>query len=369
MKVLNGLIGVLLMNLTGMPLVYEELDSNVSKADPALLSGYLQALDLFGKENISGNEINSQHETVIEKTSIDYGKRKILFIKIKTIKTAVIYDDKLTNTEVLSSKIMRIGEQFLHTFNFDFSDIVIRQETFEPFKETIIRELISQDMSPWWIPKKIKVPDQIDKQLENDELFNKINGKLTISELQTDLLLSYEKICEKLYVWNNNKLIEFSNILGEDDILKIHKKGREFLSVGNPQNICITFQAKRCPFVLDNSLKSDEHNCNSLLKIIDGTKSISEIRSEYKPKTDIDSGTILQCFVDNNLVEPLNDEEMSILFDIKILQKLILVLQTNLKKSEITILLKNVLDGIHSFEISSDIKIQGNEIIADYNYA
>lgn len=366
MKSLNGINGILLMNLNGMPLLFEEFELNSANIDPTLLSGYLQALDLFGKNSISGGKtnFNLEPETYIEKTAIDYGKRKILFLKFKMIKIAVIFDDNISNMENLSSKVIKIAEKFLNEYKGDF-DGILDVEIYEPFKNIIISELICSDMEPWWVPKVVNSSTTIDPKFSNEEILSKINGQLNIAELQDNVSLSYEKICKCLYVWKNYNLIEFNNVLDKNDILKLHKKGREYLSVKNPQNLCRSYQAKVCPFLNMN----EDENCYKTLKQINGKKSVHEIKNDYISELTVDTETVIQCLIDNKLVEPLSEDERNIYFSKKLLHKLIEVMQSNLKKSETTKLVQKVLEDIHSFEITSDIKIQGSEIIIDYNYA
>lgn len=338
---------VLIMSEGGLPLLYQKINPKSADMDPSLLSGFLQALEIFGDQTI-----NPDRRAEDKQTAIDYGRRKLLLYRENPITVVAIHESQMADVDSLSSKIRQVARLFVARFRDELSRSLQATSLFEPFKEELVELFVEPLVSSWWVPKPINPPTVDDKLT----LFDEVDGERSVQDICDASGSGEADVKKQLYLWWTKGYIEFKNVLAGSDILIPRKSAQAFLAA---EDIFATFEVdpSSCPITPESTI-----SCKEIIKRLDGKTSVQQLDNEHHCKPQI------ECLWEKGFVEVLSAEKRRILLAKEVTSKIVQAMRKHFKKKEVAALVQEATNKANSLEIFADLQILGEEVVINFQF-
>ncbi len=323
---------------SGLPLLSLKLNPRVLDIDPALISGFLMAIQAFSAEVI---------EKGTEEFQIDYGKR--LFTVIVGSETMAV----AVTTEGSSDAIIPVLRELQKEFEMNhYLDLEIHgpSNIYDEFKLEIAEHFGLQDIALSWVPVDKKCDDS---ELAISPIAPYIDGSSSISDIIEASGIPKEQVLKEISkLWTTGE-IDLSNILEHTDIIIPTNEFYKYIQTGTKER---------------PDLKKFSPSLISLLprlvSCFDGRTTVAEIAKQYDPQV----YDLLDTLVRMGALQILSPEKKRILLAKELLVK-VLEIASGLYSTQVVLeTLTEVLRKTDCPEILAEVHIKQNEWNVDFGF-
>ncbi len=241
----------------GLPIFEMDFHVEGMKYDSVLLAGFISAVSTWSKE---------MSDKGLEK--IDQGSLKVGFLEGKNI--SFFYLASAISLE-LESKLHILLRHFENKYDFLLeTEFICDTSLFDEFKPSVLKILSEPTIKKHYIPVLTFTKSGIVKKYPKSEsIVNLINGKTTVAELKILTDLNIPEISEILSTLRLDGYIDFEVTVKETDIFSLTLLGYKKLFCEKSSRLSFSELTCSCDNLFD------------CLKLIDGSKSVSEISKAY----------------------------------------------------------------------------------------
>lgn len=341
MKFVDAIL--IMASSSSLPIIFQNLNPKMKDIEPSLLSGFISAFQTFSTHVIEKTE-RSEDDFL----DIDYGKRKLLVVSYECISIIALHRGA---PNIIKSYLKEIAKEFLEQFECADFEIGINVSLFEPFRLKLIKKVIHEDISPWWIPRIKK--NEFIPQEKRTWLYNLIDGKSTMTELCNKDSTDPEVVEEEIFLGWSNGFIDFGNILDEIDVIIPTLSTRRLFLPYNPDFLELSAKFSECQIDL-----------KELVKSLDGKTTLKELEASFGPVCK----EFIEFLWDKDYLAILSPEKRRILIAKSISAKLIDVLYSQFEIDGVLDFFNQALSDTLTLGFSSEINVVDDKVIIDFSF-
>ncbi|MFX0067415.1 MAG: hypothetical protein ACFFC7_35280, partial [Candidatus Hermodarchaeota archaeon] len=252
---------------------------------------------------------------------------------------------------LIKSYLEEIAKEYLEQFKCADFEIGINVTLFEPFRLKLIKKVIHEGISPWWVPRLKKI--EFIPQDKRDWLYNLIDGKSSITELCNKDSTDPEQVKEEIFLGWSNGVIEFGNVLDEIDVIIPTLSTRTLFLPYNPDFLELSATFSECQIDL-----------KELVKRLDGKTTLKELEASFSPMCK----EFIEFLWDKDYLAILSPEKRRILIAKSISAKLIDVLYSQFEVDAVLSFFNQALSDTLTLGFSSEINVVDDRVIIDFSF-
>ncbi len=331
---------VLIMNRSGLPLMFQKLNPKTSDIDPVLLSGFLEALTTFSTEFIEKSGGDFQ---------INYGYRTLTIQSGKNVKIVAIHQEQGDNeTPLLFQSLLDEFEQRYCSNCNDKHCQIVDESKYADFKEVIIKTVGLTIPSMEWVPCILN-RQHVTKSRVNMALLSVINGEMSLRQIlekiELDDGISREKAMEAIMELWMEKVIYFKGVLDEKDILILSQN-----------------------FSFESDDVRTSRGLIRVLSYLDGKKTVKEILNQFPEKERDMILRQLEHALAVGAVKILSPEKRRLLMIKSLLDKTLTMASMEIGKDTVIKHLEECLAQVENQEILVDLQVAGKFWKINYDF-
>ncbi|MBD3406775.1 MAG: hypothetical protein GF411_11730 [Candidatus Lokiarchaeota archaeon] len=324
---------------SGLPLLLQKLDPRVIEIDPALVSGFLFAIQAFSAEVMEKGSTEFQ---------INYGKKLFTVIVGESAMVVAI------NSGGWSDEVTPIVTDLLDEFERDWYlgiEMHGGDQIYDDFKPRIIERLGLQNVSLDWIPY-FKTNDVSTEQAVHVQ--DHINGELAIGEILKRCESNDDEVLMEISrLWANGD-IGFKNTLERCDIVIPTQKLFRYIQSHTQEREELKQFSSKLVQILPR-----------VIQHFDGKSTIDQIL-QGQPNHLYE---LLDFLLSKRALEILSAEKKRILLAKELLERCLDVAEDVYSKQEARLSLERALDHIEEPEIITQVHlVEDNEWKIDYGF-
>jgi len=334
---------------SGLPLLLQKLDPRVFDIDPALVSGFLFAIQAFSSEVFEANSSDLQ---------IDYGKRLFTILIGNEIMMVAISSGGRSN------EITPIVEDLLHEFesnwyveleyhgDIDGSGKQGDSSLFDGFRAVVIEKLGLQGMSLNWVPSIIEINSSVDLSADC-QFLELVNGKNSVGNIVQDSGIAKSEVIFGISRLWALGLVRFSNTLDRCDVIITTSALFRYLQK----------HTKECRDITQFS--NDLVNLlPQVIKYFNGKTTVEGFLHKYSES----AYALLDFLLRKRAIEILSPEKKRILMVKELLQKSLEVACETYSKNLALIVLRSIIMKNERPEIVAEIQVDEGTWKIDYGF-
>jgi len=324
---------MLFISKGGLPLYSLRYTTAEEQIDPALLSGYLQAIKQFSETYISKAQDSLQ---------INYGEQIITLLKGEKVDLAIIsnYWDEL---------LVKIMRPILKEFEEEYYPHINPVENYLPdhyafeLKKKLITVLGNTYLKDSYIPLIINANHPY---VRDSVIVSYIDGLTPINQILKQSELPKHVVYWELYFLWANEVITFNISISDYDIfLKTH-------------NLISRFQPGTDDYqYAEENFKEIVNSIPVIISKLDGRHTVKEILEYFDIKLHEYVIDFLQYLLESHLIRKPSTYEMELILSIDIFERALEFAYEDLKPKEIMYALNEALNELKDNIISSSIKL------------
>ncbi|MGQ4872080.1 MAG: hypothetical protein ACP6IT_09645 [Candidatus Thorarchaeota archaeon] len=338
-----GISGLLIIEKkSGLPLLFQKLDPRLGDIDPALVAGFLSALQAFSYEVV---------ESGSEGFQVDYGKRVLTIVVGHHTIFAALSDRGAQEVAAVVAELLREFE----TKWYDGNEAIdaskkSSMEKVESFREVIIERVGMKNISPAWIPE-FSDAEGIDWLME--PLKSLINGKNDIRTILRESGLPHDNVMKFLTVlWANGHIV-FRNLLERHDVVIPTRSLVRYVQYNTAEREDLTKFSRQLAQLLPQ-----------VVPRLDGRTTVEELMREFPASV----YRLLDYLFEKGAVEVLSPEKKRILIAKELLELAVTIALDMFKKKDALYALRSAVDHIGRPEIASEIHIREDGVRIEYDF-
>jgi len=346
-----GIESLLIMDKSGIPLLFQKLDPKRSDVEPILLSGFFTALKEFSS-------------TVIDPSSdfqIDYGKRVLTILTGQKIIFAAIHNRKASKniSELLKPLLVEFENRFYS--GQDADALSHSMEHYEPFRERIINLMgitnPSLDLIPFFFDRAVALSSLEPLAETGRRIVAQINNNNRIIDIIHTSNVSKEVVLIELSKMWAMVFIGFRNLLIEDDFIVTTDKIVLYLQPATPE-----WQS------IEQKFPNLVGNLPYIISHLDGRTTVGQIIKQFLNEGLENVFWLLDYLYINEAINILSPEKRRILMAKEILEKTLTLAGDFLSPEEIVKNLREALKTLSFPEIISQIRLAERDWTIDFNF-
>ncbi|MCY3413184.1 MAG: hypothetical protein INQ03_16210 [Candidatus Heimdallarchaeota archaeon] len=322
---------ITIMTQDGIPLVTQMISPNLNIPEPALISGFLSALQSFSSEVLSNNNSNYME------------------IKVKN-QHLIIYKRGVFN---IGGMVNKTGNELKRILNYIADEVeMVYQPSFKPLNREIIEyfnELVISSFSTYII-ERTWVPRFTTNNTNTINWAHLINGQSNIQQIiRQGSIDSNEVYRETFRLWILGE-IDFRINLHEYDYVQYNHNTQPYLL--SDENFCENADNRKPCFT------TREITCKTILRSIKGTIDVGSLINLHEEAIEL-----INCMHQYKMFELLNDQVKQLFLIKSIVQKLLDVVVENQGFNFVTKLIHELREDYSS--IDTEITVEKNWITID----
>ena len=345
----HAIEAILIIDTSGNPRFYMQIDPKAFGMDPVLASSFFAAIDIFSKQ------VFDQSTPVFQ---VDYGARVFTVIHGVRTNLVAVCRRRLNqeSLELLDSLLAEFELEWLpvtETSEFDDSFIDVYLES---FGERVTAKLSLQELPDAWVPYFTVKPDTI--PTGTSKIVSYINGSRNVREvIDVCGLPEEEALLEISRLWSH-RVIRFRNMVSFKDFLSART---QFL-----RHIQATSSETRD---LRNLHPEMVGVIPYLAGLIDGRRTVREILAELQGHYDErELLRILDHLREIEVIEILSSEKRRILLAKEVLEIALRVAEETQNQREATNALRLVMQRSDTPETLGQLQLKDNAWSVDFDF-
>ncbi len=322
---------------SGIPLFHQQLDPRVESMDPALVSGFLFAVQAFSSEFVN------RGSTAFH---IDYGERLFQILMGQKVMFVLVSTGEI-DSETLD-KLKELLKEFETKWYIEL-ETTVNSNLYEEFRSVVVDKLGIQRVSPNWVPYF----ETSDAPCAENKLAQLIDNRRTIREIAEASGTEIESVITELSRLWAIGVIGFRHMLEPNDVVIPTKELYKYLQTGASEHRQLQEFNKNLVSILPR-----------VVPALDGRTTVAEIIQRYSE----DTYDLLDYLLSKKAVELITHERKRILLA-KELMQLTLDVAVRVYSKKVTIqILRESLATIERPEIIADLQVSDSDYKIAYGY-
>lgn len=346
----HSLEAIMIIDKSGTPRFYMQLDPRAFDMDPVLGSSFFAAIDMFSAQ------VFEQSEPVFQ---VDYGARVFTIIHgVETNLIAVCKRRLSTDTvEVLDSLLAEFELDWIpaaEAFELDDSFIEVYLES---FGERVLNKISFQELPDSWVPYFTERPDDLPPEFSPVLKF--VNGSRSVKEIRELSRLSQKDLLVDMTKLWTQRVIRFRSMLSFRDFLSARTS---FLRYTQATSIEVRDLLNLHPEMVTIIPR--------LAGLIDGRRTVKEILTElgsYYDEREI--LRVLDYLRENEVIEVLSPEKRRILLAKELVAFSLRSAEESYGIRDVTNIVRTIMKRIHAPEIVGQLILKDEQWFVDFDFS
>ncbi len=345
----HSLEAIMIIDRSGTPRFYMQLDPRAFDLDPVLGSSFFAAIDMFSEQ------ILEQSTPVFQ---VDYGAR--IFTIIHGVETNLVAvcsrrpDDE--TLDILDSLLAEFELEWIpaaESFEFDDSFMEVYLES---FGERVLDRLAFQEIPGSWVPYLTEKSDSM--QPMGSAILSYINGSRSVKEISELSGITHKELLVEMSKLWAHRVIRFRNMLSFKDFLSARSS---FLRYTQATSVEVQDLMNAHPEMVTIIPR--------LAGLIDGRRTVKEILDELGNQYDErEILRVLDYLRETEVIEVLTSEKRRILLAKELLEISLRTAEEIYGPRDTSTILKSILNRVSAPETIGQLQLKDGRWSVDFDF-